>query len=94
MDKTELLKATLDALERLLRMFAIERYIYLALTALSFLLLLYAGFLIFKSGSVSDQALIAMFGGSGLVAVSSARISWFFNRAFSLVENLVKRIAR
>jgi hypothetical protein len=42
MDNAELVKTTLDAMERLLRMFMLERFIYLALTLLSFCLLLYA----------------------------------------------------
>lgn len=94
MDNKELLEATLNALDRLLKMFMVERYLYLALTALSFGLLLYAGYLMISTKSLNTEVLVAVFGGSGLVAASSARISWFFNRAFSLVEDLIKRISR
>ena len=94
MNNKELLEATLNALDRLLRMFMVERYVYLALTALSFCLLLYAGYLMISTKSLNTEVLVAVFGGSGLVAASSARISWFFNRAFSLVEDLIKRISK
>jgi len=94
MDNKELLEATLNALDRLLKMFLIERYMYLVLTALSFCLLLYAGYLLVGAKQANTEFLVAVFGGSGLVAASSARISWFFNRAFSLVEGLITRISQ
>ena len=94
MDSKELLDSALNALDRLLKMFMIERYVYLVLTAVSFLRLRYAGYLLITSRSVSTEVLVAVFGCSGLVAASSARISWFFNRAFSLIEDLIKRISK
>lgn len=94
MENKELLEAALNALDRLLRMFMVERYVYLALTALSFVLLLYAGYLMVATKSLNTEVLVAVFGGSGLVAASSARISWFFNRAFSIVEDLIKRMSQ
>lgn len=90
MEKTEVLKVALDALERLLKMFSAERYFYLALTALSFLLLLYAGYLLVVSQTADKATLIAIFGSSGLVAAASARIVYFFNKAFALIERLIR----
>src|SRR3546814_7972820 len=84
MDSKELLDSALNALDRLLKMFMIESYVYLVLTAVSFLLLLYAGYLLVTSKPVSTELLVAVFGCSGLVAALSARLTWFFNRAFSL----------
>lgn len=94
MESKELVETALNALDRLLRMFTIERYVYLALTAVSFLLLLYAGFLIATAKESNTEVLVAVFGSSGLVAASSARISWFFNRAFTLIEDLIRRIGQ
>ena len=94
MENKELLDTALNALDRLLNMFMVERYVYLLLTVLSFGLLLYAGFLMISTKAANTEVLVAVFGGSGLVAVSSARISWFFNRAFSMVEDLIKRISQ
>lgn len=93
MDNKELLTTALDALERLLRMFTVERYVYLALTAFSFLLLIYAAYLLVSSQTVDTQTLVAIFGSTGLITASSARISYFFNRAFSLVEDLIRKLS-
>lgn len=93
MNKQDVLAAALKALRELLHMFRVERYVYLALTGLSFVLLLYVGVLMFTSKDVDRSTLVALFGSSGLVAASSARISWFFNRAFTLVEHLVRKLA-
>ena len=94
MEKKELLSAALDALDRLLRMFMVERFVYLALTTVSFLMLLYTAYLLVTTESANKEILIAVFGSSGLIAASSARISWFFNRAFSLIENLIKELSK
>ena len=90
LDKKELLTTSLDALDRLLKMFMVERYVYLVLTAFSFLLLIYAAYMLVTSESANTATLVAVFGSTGLIAASSARISWFFNRAFTLVEELVR----
>lgn len=92
--KKELLEITLNAVERLLKIFQVERYIYLALTGVSFLLLLYAAYLLISSKPANTEILVAVFGSAGLITASSARISHFFNRAFSLIENLVKDISK
>jgi hypothetical protein len=94
MDTRELLESSLNALDRLLKMFAIERYVYLVLTALSFVLLLYASYLFIAKVPADSTILISLFGSAGLITVSSARISWFFNRAFSLIENLIKKASK
>lgn len=94
MDNKELLTTALDALDRLLKMFMVERYVYLGLTAFSFLLLVYTAYLLVTKDSVDTQMLVAIFGSTGLIAASSARISWFFNRAFSLIEELIRGISK
>ena len=94
MDNSELLKITLDALERLLKMFMAERYLYLILTVFSFILLIYGLFHVFSENKVTTTDLVSIFGGSGLIAVTSFRVVWFFNRSFSLVEGLINRISK
>lgn len=84
------LRETLDALDRLLKMFMVERYVYLALTVASFAILLIFAYQLATTRSASVEVLTAVFGGSGLIAASSARISWFFNRAFTLIEKLIQ----
>lgn len=89
-DKKELVEVTLNALERLLKIFQVERYVYLLLTAISFVLLLYSGYLLIVSETLNTEMLVAVFGSAGLITASSARISHFFNRAFTLIENLIR----
>jgi hypothetical protein len=85
------LKDTLDALERLLNLFRVERIIHLVVGVVAFVMLLYAiGVLIFhKQSNLDTTLLVALFGSSGLIAVSSARITYFFNKAFNLVEHVI-----
>lgn len=94
MDNKELLSTALDALDRLLKMFMVERYVYLGLTAFSFLLLIYTAYLLVTKDNIDTQMLVAIFGSTGLIAASSARISWFFNRAFTLIEDLIRGISK
>ena len=93
MDKKEILSVALDALERLLKMFRVERYVYLVLCGLSFMVLIYAGYSLIAMKEVNTATLVSIFGSSGLVAASSARISLFFNKAFTLVEDLIRKIS-
>jgi hypothetical protein len=87
--RRELVDTALGALERLMNMFKIERYVYLVLTMFSFLLLLYAAYLLIAEKPGNTEILVALFGSSGMIAVSSARIIYFFNRSFKLIEQLI-----
>jgi|SRR5215216_4847006 len=84
------LKDTLDALERLLAMFRIERIIHLIVGVVALMMLFYAIALLLKSRDLGVTLLVSLFGSSGLIAVSSARITYFFNKAFNLVEHVVR----
>ena len=93
MDKKEILTAALKAIRELLHMFRWEQRIYLALTALSFVVLLGVSVVLFTRRDVDSATLVAVFGSSGLVAASSLRVSLFFNKAFKLIEDLVRKLA-
>ena len=87
------LDETLDAIERLLRLFRVERTLHLIIGVVAFGLLAYALVLLFRGKGIDTATLVSLFGSSGLVTVSSARLVYFFNRAFKLVEHVVhKRI--
>jgi hypothetical protein len=93
MQKDDLLEAVLKAMERLMKLFAVERYVYLVLTAVSTILMLFVGYKLL-SGSTPDKALLmAVCGGSGIIAAASMRTTWFFNKAFSLVAGVVSKEA-
>jgi hypothetical protein len=93
MAKKEALGVALDALERLLKMFRAERYVYLVLTGVSFILMIYVAYLLATTKTADTATLVAIFGSSGLIAASSVRVSWFFNKAFTLVEKLIGRLS-
>lgn len=86
------LTETLDAVERLLNLFRIERMVHLLIGVIAFGMLVYAIVLLFKGGGMTTQLLICLFGSSGLITVSSARITYFFNRAFKLVEEVIHKL--
>jgi hypothetical protein len=90
------LKDTLDALERLLNLFRVERVVHLIVGVIAMLMLFYViGALLVKDISKLDTTLlVAIFGSSGLIAVSSARITYFFNKAFSLVEYVIRALVK
>lgn len=83
---------TLDALERLMRMFQAERIIYLMSAAASFVLLLYAAYLMFSSGSVTAGEIGLIFGATGVSAISGSRIAYFLNKSFNLIEDIVRNL--
>jgi len=90
----EMLTETLNALERLLNIFRIERIIHLIIGAVAFLMLLYAIVLLISSKDVTSSLLVSLFGSSGLIAASSARITYFFNKAFGLIEEIIRSIIK
>jgi hypothetical protein len=89
----EMLKQTLDALERLMRMFQAERILYLCCVVAAFALLIYAGWLMFSVGGVTPAEIGLMFGATGVTAVSSGRVAFFLNKAFNLIEDIVRKLS-
>lgn len=88
----EVLRETLNAVDRLLGLFRVERIVHLVIGAVAFLLLLYAVVLLIRQDGVSSSLLLSLFGSSGLIAVSSARITYFFNKAFRLIEDIIRML--
>jgi len=79
----------IGALERLMRMFDWERKLYLAFGLASFALFLYAGFKLLSGDNVDTQLVAGMLGATSVAAACSARVVYFLNRAFSIVEGLL-----
>jgi hypothetical protein len=72
-------------------MFRVERIVHQVLNAVAFLMLLYAIWLTLNRDSkgISTTVLVALFGSSGLIAASSGRTTYFFNKAFRLVDDII-----
>jgi hypothetical protein len=89
----DLVNRTLDALERLMRMFAAERILYLVCAAVSFVLLMIFAVMFIKSGKIEALDLGLLFGASGLIAASTARVSFFLNKSFDLISAIIEQLA-
>ena len=92
-DKEDLVSRTLDALDRLMRMFAIERILYLVCAIVSFVLLIVCLISLFQTQQISTPQLAMVFGASGLIAASAARVSFFLNKSFDLVSAIIQQLA-
>jgi hypothetical protein len=88
----EILNETLNAMERLIRLFQWERMLHLGIGVLAFVMLLVAGGVWLMKGELDGTNLLLMFGSSGLITVSAARVTFFFNRAFVLIDDIVRTL--
>lgn len=93
LQREDLIDRTLDALDRLMRMFALERVLYLVCAIVSFCMLVFCLFSLWKTQQLSVPELAMVFGASGLIAASAARVSFFLNKSFDLVSCIVQQLA-
>jgi len=91
--REDLVTRTLDALDRLMRMFAFERILYLVCAIASFVLLIVCLISLFQTQQISVPQLAMVFGASGLIAASAARVSFFLNKSFELVSSIIQQLA-
>ena len=92
-EREDLINHTLDALDRLMRMFAFERILYLVCALVSFVLLIVCLISLFQTKQISVPQLEMVFGASGLIAASAARVSFFLNKSFDLVSAIIQQLA-
>ena len=79
------LKARMDAVERLTRLFKAERLVYLSVSSISLaILLISAGWLLIK-GQAGPAELTGLFGSTGLITYSMGRILVMWNQALRLL---------
>ena len=78
-------QSRMDAVERLTRLFRLERIVHLSVTSLSLaLLLVSAGVLLYK-GQAGPAELTGLFGSSGLITYSAGRLLFMWNQALRLL---------
>jgi len=92
-EQQDLVNRTLDALDRLMRMFAFERILYLVCAIVSFVLLIVCLISWMQSQVISVPQLAMIFGASGLIAASAARVSFFLNKSFDLISAIIQQLA-
>ena len=79
------LKARMDAVERLTKLFKAERMVHLGVTTISLAMLLAsAGVLLFK-GKAGTAELTGLFGSAGLITYSASRLLVMWNQALRLL---------
>ena len=82
---TDEIQSRMDAVERLTRLFRLERIVHLSITSLSLaLLLVSAGVLLYK-GQAGPAELTGLFGSSGLITYSAGRLLFMWNQALRLL---------
>lgn len=92
-EQQDLVNRTLDALDRLMRMFAFERILYLVCAIVSFILLIICLISWMQNEVISVPQLAMIFGASGLIAASAARVSFFLNKSFDLISSIIQQLA-
>lgn len=82
-----LLQDRVEAVERLAHLFRIERFIYLGVTAISFLLLITIAIRIFLQGGAQIVEWGLLFGSSGLITITGNRVLQMWSQALRMVAS-------
>jgi hypothetical protein len=79
------LRDRVEAVERLAHLFKLERFVYLGVTAISFLLLLTIAVRIFIQGGAQIAEWGLLFGSSGLITITANRVLQMWSQALRMV---------
>ena len=81
------LRNRLEAVEKLAALFRIERFVYLAITVISFLLLFGVAVRMYMQGTEQIVEWGLLFGSSGLITVTSNRVLQVWTQALRMVAS-------
>ena len=81
------LRDRVEAVERLAHLFKVERFVYLGVTAISFLLLLTIAVRIFIQGGAQMAEWGLLFGSSGLITITANRVLQMWSQALRMVAS-------
>lgn len=87
MARSPVLRDRVEAVERLARLFKVERFVYLGVTGISFLLLLTIAVRIFVQGGAQIAEWGLLFGSSGLITVTVNRVLQMWSQALRMVAS-------
>ncbi|MCI0417865.1 MAG: hypothetical protein L0312_01375 [Acidobacteria bacterium] len=87
MASPQALRNRLEAVERLAALFRVERFVYLAITAISFLLLLGVAVRMFLQGTAQIAEWGLLFGSSGLITITANRVLQVWSQALRMVAS-------
>lgn len=79
------IKARIDAVERLTKLFRLERIVHLGVTCLSLLILLTSAGVLLYEGKAGPAELSGLFGSSGLITYSAGRLLVMWNQALKVL---------
>ncbi len=79
------MEVRLDAVERLMKLFRLERLVYLAATSISVAMLLISAGFVIATRNATNVELVGFFGSSGLITFSAGRLLLMWNQALSLL---------
>lgn len=79
------LTARMEAVERLTKLFRLERMVHLGVTSVSLAMLLVVAGVLLAKGEAGPAELTGLFGSSGLITYSAGRLLVMWNQALRLV---------
>ena len=82
---TSSLSARVDAVERLTKLFRMERIVHLSVTCISLIMLLTSAGILIWHGKAGPAELVGLFGSSGLITYSAGRLLIMWNQALQLL---------
>ena len=86
MANPQALQDRLEAVERLAALFRVERFVYLAITAISFLLLFAVAVRMFMQGTAQIAEWGLLFGSSGLITITANRVLQVWTQSLRMVS--------
>lgn len=90
-DQSPSLDDVIGAMERLMRLFQMERILYLVFGFASLVLFVYAAYRVFSSGDFTSTDMNIVLGATGISAACSSRVVYFLNKAFGIIESIVMK---
>ena len=87
MTSPQVLRNRVEAVERLASLFKFERFVYLAVTTISFLLLFGVAIRIFLLGRTEITEWGLLFGSSGLITITANRVLQVWSQALRMVAS-------
>jgi type III secretory pathway component EscU len=79
------LAARMNAVERLTKLFSLERMVHLSVTCISLVILIASATVMLIKGGAGVIELTGMFGSAGLVTISASRLLVMWNQALRLL---------
>lgn len=75
------------AIEKLAALFKVERFVYLGVTGISFLILVAVASRMLFAGNVQPTEWVLLFGSSGLITITSNRVLQMWSQALRMIAS-------